>query len=227
MVNLVFLSFAFSAGLVAFFSPCAIVLLPGYITYYLTEEAGKKERTKIKVALSGVIYGLLTILGFFTVFGIFGALVIIFGNFIKQFIPWITVIVALLLIALGISMLLGKDLLINLPTMKAKAGKERFGSYFFGIAYATAALGCTFPLFLSVMLQGTIAGSVSDSVYSLIVYIGAMSLVLIAITTVSALTKDIMLRKINAIMPYIKKISALIIIAAGIYMIYFQSLLFI
>ena len=41
---LVFYAFAFFAGVVSFFAPCAIGILPAYLSYYLNiEESGHKK----------------------------------------------------------------------------------------------------------------------------------------------------------------------------------------
>jgi cytochrome c biogenesis protein CcdA len=229
MLDTSFLYFSFIAGLVAFFAPCSFVLLPGYITYYISQYSKNDKKGRlIRNLLQGFTFGLIASLGFFTVFGLAGFGVIAIGQFIKQFIPWIAVITGAILIAVGILMFFGKDFLFfQVPKIKLVQQNEKFGIYLFGIVYAVGSLGCVFPIFLSIVIQGIASGSFIDGTYTILAYVLAMSLVMIAITILTFATKYIVFKKIEKSMPYIKKLSAIILIIAGIYMIYYQYLFFI
>ncbi len=213
------LSFSFGAGVAAFFSPCAVTLLPGYVTYYLS--AKSTTHSLLPKVLNAAWFASKAILGFFTVFGTAGALVILLGQQVKQFIPLVTIVTGLLLIILGAGMLLGKDLFLRLPSI----GAGERGAYPFGIGYAVAALGCTFPLFVTVLVQGIVANSLVSGMLSLLAYILGMSLLLICVTVATAIGREFVQKRISGMLPYIKKASGLIIIGAGAYMIYYQALL--
>lgn len=216
MINLIFISFAFSAGLAAFFSPCSVSLLPGFIAYYLSKK-GAAESTFAGIK-QGLIFGLLAILGFFTVFGIAGGGVIYLGQQIKAYIPMLGSITGGLLIVLGISILVGKDLFLEIPDYFHS--KKDSSAYLFGIAYAVGALGCTFPLFATVLVQGINDSSIINGFTSLLAYIAGISVLMLGTTITTVLARDMLQKRIIQVMPYIKKISAAIIIFAGIYMVY-------
>jgi len=62
------IGFAFSAGVIAFFSPCAFPMLPGYISYYLgflesKDVEATKKNTISQVLKDGVIGGVSCALG--------------------------------------------------------------------------------------------------------------------------------------------------------------------
>ncbi|RMF54618.1 hypothetical protein D6745_04730 [Candidatus Woesearchaeota archaeon] len=217
MVNFAFIMFAFSAGTAAFFAPCSATLLPGYITYYFSKN--ENQATFWKSGLRGLLFGLGTILGFFAVFGIAGALIILLGQAVKQFIPWVAMIFGAFLIFAGAAMLLGKDFFVKLPKIISRMDSS---SFVFGIAYAIASLGCTFPLFATVLLQGITDTSLIGGLASLLAYIIGISIVMLGITFLTAVSREFVQKKIMKLMPYIKKASALIIIVAGAYMIYYQ-----
>jgi len=217
MLNFLFISFAFSAGLAAFFAPCAATLLPGYIAYYVSQ---KDENISLrKKMVSASFFSLAAILGFFTLFGIFGSLVIFLGHKIKVFIPYVAVFFGVFLILLGISMLFGRNMMLNFH-MKSR-GKN---AYSFGLAYGAASLGCTFPLFITVILQAIIDASFLNGFISLVAYILGLSILMFAVTLAAAFAQDLVQKYINNIMPYIRNAGAVIIIIAGIYMLYYQSL---
>ena len=120
-------------------------------------------------------------------------------------------------------MLLGKKFYwsISLP----KSGNRPHSAYFFGIAYAVASLGCTFSLFVTVLLQGIINTSLLSGFASLAAYIMGLSVVLLGTIIAATVAQECVRRNMKAIIPYVYKASALILILAGTYMIYYQTLL--
>lgn len=229
MLDTTFLYFSFIAGLVAFFAPCSFVLLPGYITYYVSKytQADKKKSLPRDI-FQGFVFGLIASLGFFTVFGLAGLGVMALGQFIKQFIPWIAIITGIILIFIGFFMLFGKSFLFfQAPKIKFIQKSEKTSIYLFGIVYAIGSLGCVFPIFLSVVIQGIASDSFLDGSYTILAYILGMSIIMVAITTVTFATKYVLLKKLERILPYIKKVSAVILIIAGGYMIYYQYFIFV
>ena len=67
--------------------------------------------------------------------------------------------------------------------------------YLFGIVYAIGSLGCVFPIFLSIVVQGIAYKSILDGVYTIFAYALGMSLVMIAITTLTFATKYLILKR--------------------------------
>lgn len=229
MPDATFLYFSFIAGLVAFFAPCSFAILPGYVTYYISKYSKEdKEKRLAKNAIQGFIFGLIASIGFFTVFGLAGFGVIAIGQFIKRFIPWIAISTGIILISIGIFMFFGKDFLFfQPPKFKFLQKNERFGIYIFGIAYAIGSLGCVFPIFLSIVIQGIASKSILEGAYTILAYVFGMSIVMISITTVTFATKYLILRRLDGILPYVRKLSAVVLVFAGIYMIYYQYLFFV
>lgn len=229
MPDTAFLYFSFIAGLAAFFAPCSFVILPGYITYYVSQYSKYDKKRNIAInLLQGFIFGLTASLGFFTVFGLAGFGVIAIGQFIRQFVPWIAVITGAILVAVGILMFFGRDLLFfQAPKIDFASRNKKFGIYLFGIVYAVGSLGCVFPIFLSIVIQGIASGSFIDGAYTILAYVLAMSLVMVSITALTFATKYLVFKKIEKSMPCIHKLSAIILVVAGIYMIYYQYFLFI
>ena len=218
MINWIFISFAFSAGVAAFFSPCAITLLPGYVTYTLSNKYEKKQKI-----LSGLKLSLLAILGFFTVFGIIGTTIIFGGQQIKNYIPQISILTGSILILLGSSSLLGKKYFLNTARLlNHKKKTQNNSSYFFGISFAIGSLGCTFPLFITVLFQGISQNSLINGFLSLFAYISGLGILMIITTILTVLAQSMVQKRLKQLMSFITKISSIIIIIAGAYMIYYQ-----
>lgn len=228
MPDTAFLYFSFIAGLFAFFAPCSFAILPGYVTYYISKHSIEDKKNKlIKNVFQGFVFGLIASIGFFTVFGLAGFGVIAIGQFIKQFIPWIAIITGIVLSIIGILMLFGKEFLFfQSPNIKFIQKNEKAGIYLFGIVYAVGSLGCVFPIFLSIVIQGIAANSFIDGAYTILAYILGMGIVMIIVTTITFATKYLIIKKLEKILPYIKRLSAIVLVFAGAYMIYYQYWLF-
>ena len=71
---LIFYAFAFFSGVVSFFAPCAIGILPAYLSYYLNiEESGEKN---------ALYYGTIAASGLILFYFVLGLLIIVFGQVI-------------------------------------------------------------------------------------------------------------------------------------------------
>jgi cytochrome c-type biogenesis protein len=91
---------ALVAGLVSFFSPCVIPLLPGYLSYATGLSGAELETARRGRMLLG---SLLFVLGFSVVFVLFGALFGALGSWLLEWRRAITVVLGSLTILLGLA----------------------------------------------------------------------------------------------------------------------------
>ncbi len=217
-MDLVLISFAFFAGLQAFFAPCSIALIPAYVGYYVSDKTvhiGRKSQL-----LFGLRAGSMASLGIITIYAIFGIILSVLGKIIAPVLPWIELITGGILVFLGVSALLGYEFAIRPPVViKTRSnGTKRF--YLFGVAYAIGALGCTLPVFLVVIFQalaqrGPIGGFINFMVYAL-----TMALLMILFSLIAALSKTAIYMFLTKYMAIIQKSAGILVLFAGIYMIY-------
>ena len=217
-MDLVLISFSFLAGLSAFFAPCSIALIPAYVGYYVKEETGKGN--KIQQLLFGLKAGSFASLGLISVYIVFGILLTLFGRIIAPVFPWIELGTGTLLLFMGSSTLLGYEFAIKPPVVFQvnTNGLKRF--YFFGVAYAFGALGCTLPIFLLVIFQSLAQKGIFGGVVNFTVYALAMSSLMIVFSLISSLSKNVINRFLAKYMGLIQKSSGTLILLAGIYLIY-------
>ena len=124
---------AFAAGLVAALNPCGFALLPAYLTFVVGDSAPGRP---VAVARAIAVTVAMTV-GFLTVFAVFGALTIPLASAIQRYLPVVTVVVGVVLIALGLWLLTGHELRIPTTPPHDLAPTERLGSMFgYGAAYA-------------------------------------------------------------------------------------------
>ncbi|RLF44896.1 MAG: hypothetical protein DRN29_07640 [Thermoplasmata archaeon] len=204
--------FSFIAGVIAFFSPCAFPMLPAYISYYL---ASKKEGIK-----NGLLGGLICAAGAVSILLIIGSIISFageeIGGAIKENTQNIEIVVAVIIILLGISMLLGKTIKFSVPVQASK--KEGYtGLFIYGILYALAALGCTAPIFISIMLRAFSSFNFVYGLFLSFIYSVGIAIFIVGVTLAVSMAKDVILDKAKNLLKYIERIGGAIVIIAGIY----------
>jgi len=115
--NLIFASgIALIAGLISFASPCVIPLIPGYLSY----AAGMLEvRGRGRAALGSLLF----VFGFSILFISYGALFGSIGSTISNHSRWISVVLGLLTIAMGIVFIFSHQFYRSFkPKWKVKTG---------------------------------------------------------------------------------------------------------
>jgi len=205
------LAFAFSAGVFTLFSPCSYALLPGYISYYLGAKFGAVK------ALTG---GLACTLGLITVFAAIGGLASSLGELVPQIIPLLDIAAGVILIAMGLGNLLNlKTPFISLNIVPSKK-QGLLGLYTYGIVYGLAGVGCSAPIFISVLFYSMSKG-LAQGILTFVAYALGMGAPLIVTTLILSQTKDYMIQRINMATEKLRRASGAILVAVGLYLIYY------
>lgn len=214
MIDVGLLAVAFTSGIFAFFTPCSVALIPGYIGFLVKTDDGNN-------VWRGVRVGLISALGLLTIFMGLGLLISLFGNFIAPYAFWVGVISGTGLILLGVYLLSGRSFNPPLPHLTSNQRGLK-GYYLFGATYALASLACTLPIFLLVMSQALTSGGTYNSLIVFLVYslTAASFMSLTAFGTL--MSKDLVTKYLKQAIPVVTQVSPILIILAGIYIIYFQ-----
>jgi cytochrome c biogenesis protein CcdA len=215
------ISLAFAAGLVAALNPCGFAMLPAYLVLVVRGEGKPTGLSAVGRALAATAgMGL----GFLTVFGLFGALTISAGSTVQKYLPYLVVVIGIALVALGIWLLSGREL--TLPTPRQRSGRwaptARLGSmYGYGMSYAIASLSCTVGPFLAVTAAGLRQGSLIGSASIYLAYIAGLTLVVGVLAVAAAVASTAVLNRLRRILPYVSRISGLLLILVGLYVGYY------
>ncbi len=206
---------AYLAGLLSFFSPCILPLIPAYFTFItgfsleqLTDDPSVKIRRK--VIRSTLAY----ILGFSVVFIILGASASFLGSAVAAHRSTIRIIGGVLIILLGIH-LTGIIRIQGLDVEKRIHLKKRplhfLGTFLVGMAFAAGWSPCIGPLLGSILIVAGSQETVRQGVLLLAIYSAGLATPFIAIAT-----------SINYILKFLTKASATLRIlntAAGVLLI--------
>jgi len=210
--------------MLVFLAPCAVALLPAYIVSFISRNK-EQSSSKKYLLLRGLKLAALSIIGILIIYAIAGTIIIFASQLIKEYMKWVAITMGGGLIVLGILMLLGKNVSLNIHLKQKKHDSEIAEAFFFGVAYAIGALGCLFPLFLVVATQALAAPSILIGGSYIIAYFLGMSVLMITTILLSIFAKDYLMRQLRKILPHMNKISGILLVLAGLYVIQYQLVL--
>jgi cytochrome c-type biogenesis protein len=213
------LAYAFGVGMVATVNPCGFAMLPAYLSFFLGLEGDDDARADLMRALA---VGATMTAGFVVVFGLLGIVLDSFISSIESWLPWVTIVLGLALIPLGVMLLRGRSLDLRLPLPTTAAHDRQLASVFvFGVSYALVSLSCTLPLFIAVVSTTFTSANFVSGMATYLAYALGMGVVLVALTVALALARQSLVRSVRRVLPYIYKVSGALLIIAGLYVAYY------
>ncbi|QRN85395.1 cytochrome c biogenesis protein CcdA [Clostridia bacterium] len=160
---------AFGAGLVSFFSPCILPLIPVYIFYIsgTTMAEAKTNRSRTMVRTLGFV------IGFSLIFILMGSTASAIGRFLLTERVWFTRISGALLLVLGLQML-GVIHLPFLEMEKRLEGPKKKGgwptSILIGMAFAAGWTPCFGPILASILMLAGQSDTMGHGMLLLLIY---------------------------------------------------------
>ncbi len=165
---------AFSAGVLSFFSPCVLPLVPSYLIFisgasissYDELSTGRHRRTLLLHALSFIV-------GFSLVFVSLGVSSSLLGNIFSTYERWIVRIGGLFLILFGLNMInVLKIPFLNQEKMYHMKGRPigLIGSFAIGITFSLGWTPCIGPVLASILLIASTTSTVTEGMYLLSLY---------------------------------------------------------
>jgi cytochrome c biogenesis protein CcdA len=212
------LSFALGAGLVAALNPCGFAFLPGYLGLVIADS----RDTSRPVALARAGAATVTMsAGFLTVLGIFGLAVSPLIASAQKYLPFATVVIGVLLLAMGGWQLGGRDLSVLLPKAGGTPTARLRSMYGYGVGYAVASLSCTIAPFLAVISTTFHQGSTLAGVLAFVAYAAGMSITVGVAALAVALAGSSATSALRRVLPYVGRIAGVIVLLTGLYVTYY------
>ncbi|MTI59154.1 MAG: cytochrome c biogenesis protein CcdA [Firmicutes bacterium] len=209
---------AFGAGLVSFFSPCILPLIPSYLTLLLGNYAEQDNRK------TSILPALLFITGFTITFIILGLSASLLGKLLLKNLSFFRKLSGIIVLILGVHLtgIINLSFLQQNKDLQIPAETNRyFRGLVMGFALAFAWTPCIGPI-LSILIYAGTGQTVMQGGALLTFYAGGLALpFFLAAIFINRLLPYF--KKINPYLPLIQKISGGLIIILGI-LIYFGHL---
>ncbi len=222
--------FAFVAGMLAAVNPCGFVMLPAYLTIYLSDETDAEVGSGVSGAafrgLKALYVSLAMGLGFVALFGSAGLLVSASQELVRDLLPWIGFTLGVLMAGIGAYIYAGGKIYTSSAQRLAdRVGDPRVtslrGYFLFGVSYALASLSCTLPIFLSVVTSSFSNDGFLSGITQFVAYAGGMAFLILLVTLGIAFFKSALLNPLRRSMRYIERASAVILAVVGAYLVFY------
>ncbi len=220
--------YAFGAGMVSAVNPCGFAMLPVYLSLYLgADNTEFRQKSIFSRLFKSIWIALVVTAGFALLFGLVGAIVSAGGSILMQVMPWFSVVIGGALCLLGGWILMGNNLSFHyFMNLGAKIGDPRdisvFGFFLFGLAFGATSLSCTLPIFLMVVGSSVAVGDFTEGIKQFVSFISGMGSIMLLLTLGIAVIKEgVVIEALQKMLPYVQKVSALLLILAGAYIVYY------
>lgn len=216
------LAYAFTLGLVAAVNPCGFPMLPAYLTFFIGTDGPDEQRGRRVVR--ALVASASVSVGFLAVFAGLGVPINAGVTSIYRVVPWLSIVIGVVLVGLGVATLLGRKPTMPVPRF-ARGGRERtVGSMaLFGVSYAVASLGCTLPLFLNLVAGTARRENLVSGLLAFVAYGLGMALVLTVLALALALSRASLVRRMRTVLPYVDRLSGVLLVLVGAYLVYYWA----
>ncbi|AYV26368.1 cytochrome c biogenesis CcdA family protein [Streptomyces avidinii] len=214
------LALALTAGILAAVNPCGFALLPAYLSLLVLGDDSPTRAIAVGRALTATAS---ITAGFAALFGIFGLAIQPIAGQVQEHLPWFTITFGILIALAGAWLLAGRQLPALMPKVRRapKVTRTVPSMALFGMAYATASLGCTIAPFLAIVVSAFRSGSAGEGIILFAAYAAGMGLIVGVTSVTVALTRSTAvghLRRAGALAP---RIGGGLLLLVGAYVAYY------
>jgi cytochrome c-type biogenesis protein len=216
-------AYAFAAGMASALNPCGIALLPAYLGLYLGDSYARPAARSVAHA---VLIGATMTVGFIALFAIVGLALTGTLAMLGARVAWIGVVVGIVLIGTGGRILAGNPVYAagperlgaRLGPVASRPGLAGYAAY--GAIFALSSLGCTLPLFLTVV-GTTMTASGTSSIGQFLFYALGMGFMVTGLTVLASLFGRTLFKHAAGMGRYAQPASAVLLLLTGAYVVHY------
>lgn len=190
---------SFFTGVISILSPCILPIIPIFVAFSLKSKS-KSEIMSFTLGLFSIFIAIIFLTGFFT-------------SFVYEYLIYIRIASAIILLAIGIMMLL--DYSIRFGAISPKSNDGIIGSFVLGLLTSISWAPCYSAYLISLIALLVSSNSAAYAAFNIFLYGLGFGLTLFVLSV--AISK-INLEKFISKTRYIPKIFAVLIIIGAIYM---------
>jgi cytochrome c-type biogenesis protein len=209
---------AFGSGLLSFFAPCVLPLVPSYLIFISGASMDPQSGTTSRFNKTILAHALVFVSGFSFVFVLLGASSSILGRFLSAYQLYIVKLGGILLIVMGLFSLN----IIKIPLLdqeKVIHLKEKplgfFGSFMVGVTFSLGWTPCIGPALSSILILASTEESVGRGAYLL--SMSSLGLALPFIISALLFSRLFsLLRRYGYVVKYTSKVMGVLLIVLGL-----------
>ncbi len=190
---------AFAAGVISFLSPCVLPLVPGYVSYVAGRPLGEQPGGNvIALRMPAIGLGICFVLGFSTVFVVFGASATALGQLLITYRYELNIVGGAIVILFGLFLIgvLRPSWMFRDARFRASLpGGHPASAYVLGLAFAFGWTPCIGPILGAILTVGAASSTVADGVALLTIYSFGLGLPFILATVFT----DVLTARLKAI----------------------------
>lgn len=210
---------AFTAGMLATVNPCALPMLPAYLGWFITGD--DPERPVSAAVARAVAVAVCVALGFVAVFGALGALATAASAQVEEVTPWITPVVGVAVVGLGVAMLAGRKISVPLPRLeRGGRGRGTAAMIAYGASYAVVSVSCTLGIFL-LHVSTTFGQSWATGLVQLASFAAGFALVLVALSVSVALARGSFAGYLRRLSAHVERVAGALLVVTGAYLVWY------
>lgn len=216
---------AFAAGMVATVNPCGFAMLPAYLGWFISGDDGDGRARPATTAtvLRAMLVAAVVASGFVAVFGTAGALLSWFSVSLYSVTPWVTILIGLALVGLGLALVAGWEPTVALPKLeRGPDGRGLRSMFLFGVSYAVASVSCTLPVFVA-QVSNTFGRSLASGVGVFLTYAVGMAVVLVVLSVAVALARQSLVATLRRALPYVNRVAGALLVVTGAYVAWYGA----
>ncbi|NLY77060.1 MAG: cytochrome c biogenesis protein CcdA [Tissierellia bacterium] len=206
---------AFGAGLLSFFTPCILPMIPAYIMY-MTGSTMEDEMSKRRLKVLTRTFGF--VIGFTIIFIIMGTSASFIGRIFIRHKDLFSKISGILIILFGLNLMgiLKLNIIgINRKVSAPKNVTRWFSSILMGMAFAAGWTPCFGPILASILIYASTSNTLFQGVFLLFIYSIGMAIPFILTALFINLFSGF-LERTERVINYLPKISGLIMVIFGL-----------
>ncbi len=215
------LSLSFVRGMLAAVNPCGFILLPTYLLYFLGLSSADSGVARAPLRRALTVSAAVSA-GFLAVFLVVGLIAELFTTWVVGNAKYLTAVIGVALVVLGVAMLFGYRLPITTPKLDA-GGRDRTvrSMFVYGIAYAVASIGCTIGLFMATLFGTATREGYLAGVANVVAYGAGMALLITALTVTLAVANVGLLKVLRSSMQYVEMLAGAFVLLSGLYLLWY------
>ncbi len=213
------LSIAFLYGLLSFFSPCVLPLIPSYFCFITGMSLEQLSNASNAVVRRKIIFATLAFVsGFSLVFVVLGLSASVLGGFLSAYRNWIRISGGMLIILFGLHM----TGLVTIPLFQyekrlqvSQKPLHFLGTFFIGMAFGAGWTPCIGPILASLLVMAQDQETMGQAGWLLGTYSAGMALPFL-ILSVGINFLLVFLRKASKVLRWVNPVAGTLLIITGL-----------